>query len=158
MGDSDEARTTHRCVRIAASGSGRAAPFDHALLSHDERRVRRAVLTLSRGDRVALDLPDATTLHHGSRLVLEDGREAEVVAAREDLLQIDDAGSRSLAELAWHLGNRHTPAQIEAERILVARDDVLARMLEGLGATVREVTEPFEPLRGAYHSHGRHAH
>jgi urease accessory protein len=30
-------------------------------------------------------------------------------------------------------------------------------MLEGLGATVREVSEPFQPLRGAYSGHG-HAH
>ena len=64
-----------------------------------------------------------------------------------------------LAALAWHLGNRHTPAQIERDRILVARDLVLARMLEGLGATLREVEEPFEPVRGAYHSHNHgHAH
>jgi len=32
-------------------------------------------------------------------------------------------------------------------------------MLEGLGAEVADVTEPFQPARGAYHSHGHdHGH
>jgi urease accessory protein len=58
-----------------------------------------------------------------------------------------------LVKLAWHIGNRHLPAQIEETRILIRRDGVIARMLEGLGATVRPVTEPFAPEHGAYHAH-----
>ena len=117
------------------------------------------MLTLRHGERVAIDFADAVTLHDRDRLVLDDGREAEIVAADEPLLEIAGSGDVGLAAIAWHLGNRHTPAQIEADRILVARDPVLARMLEGLNATVREVTEPFEPLRGAYHSHDQgHGH
>ena len=63
-----------------------------------------------------------------------------------------------LAELAWHIGNRHLAAAIEAERILILRDHVIKAMLEGLGAAVSDVVEPFNPLGGAYsgdrHSHG----
>ncbi|TJX17772.1 MAG: urease accessory protein UreE, partial [Mesorhizobium sp.] len=47
---------------------------------------------------------------------------------------------------------------IEAERILILRDHVIKAMLEGLGATVREVSEPFKPVRGAYSGHGGHDH
>ncbi|TIP85328.1 MAG: urease accessory protein UreE, partial [Mesorhizobium sp.] len=53
----------------------------------------------------------------------------------------------------------------EANRILILRDHVIKAMLEGLGATVSDVSEPFKPVRGAYsgHSHGyahaeAHAH
>jgi urease accessory protein len=85
--------------------------------------------------------------------VLDDGRHVEVIAAEEALLEITAPPGR-LTEIAWHIGNRHVPAQIEPGRVLVARDHVVREMLLGLGATVREVSEPFEPTRGAYHRHG----
>ncbi|MDX8451108.1 urease accessory protein UreE, partial [Mesorhizobium sp. VK3C] len=67
-----------------------------------------------------------------------------------------------LTELAWHIGNRHLAAAIEADRILILRDHVIKAMLEGLDATVSEVLLPFSPVRGAYsghgHGHDHHAH
>lgn len=128
-------------------------PFDVVVLDHEERHLRRRVLRLQHGDEVLVDLPRPVVLAHGDRLVLDDGRHVEVIAAEEDLLEVRARESATLAELAWHLGNRHTPAQIERTRILVARDHVLAEMLVGLGASVSEVREPFEPVRGAYHRH-----
>lgn len=134
-------------------------PFDKVVLTSDERHLRRKVLTLGNGDRILVDLPQATMLSHGDRLVLEDGREAEILAAEEDLMEVVPRDPLHLLELAWHLGNRHLPAQIETGRILVARDHVIRDMLAGLGATVRDVSAPFQPVRGAYHHHegGGHA-
>ena len=57
-----------------------------------------------------------------------------------------------MAQIAWHIGNRHMAAQIEKKRILVPRDHVAKAMLMGLGAGVRDVTEPFLPMQGAYHA------
>ena len=85
-------------------------------------------------------------------LVLDDGRHAEIVAADEKLLEIRGRDPVHLAGLAWHIGNRHLAAAIEAERILILRDHVISAMLEGLGAVVREIVEPFNPLGGAYSS------
>jgi urease accessory protein len=63
-----------------------------------------------------------------------------------------------LHRIAWHIGNRHTPCQIEADRLLIQRDHVIADMLRLIGAQVREVVEPFTPEGGAY-GHGRtHGH
>ncbi len=62
-----------------------------------------------------------------------------------------------LVRLAWHIGNRHTPCQIEPDSLLVQRDHVMRDMLEQLGAELREVMEAFIPEGGAYghgHSHG----
>ena len=56
------------------------------------------------------------------------------------------------SQIAWHIGNRHMAAQIEKKRILVPRDHVAKAMLQGLGAEVRDVTEPFIPMQGAYHA------
>jgi len=80
-----------------------------------------------------------------------------VIAAKEDLLEIT---GDNLTRLAWHIGNRHTPCQIEPSRLLIQRDHVLRGMLEKLGASLRDINEPFTPEGGAY-GHGRthsHAH
>lgn len=140
-----------------------AGAFDFVLLRHDERRVRRKLLEMSHGDEVLVDFPEPTTLESQGALVLEDGRQVGIVAAEEDLYEVRGASPRHLMRLCWHLGNRHAPAQIAEEweglglRVLILRDHVLRDMLLGLGATVTEISEPFEPVRGAYHGHGDHA-
>jgi urease accessory protein len=131
--------------------------FDGIVLDQDQRHLRRKVLTLTQGEQVMVDFPEAIKLNGGDLLVLEDGRFAGIVAAEEELLEIVPRGPVHLAELAWHIGNRHLAAQIEADRILVLRDHVIKAMLESLGAEVREVEAPFEPMRGAYSGHG-HTH
>lgn len=128
-------------------------PFDIIVLTQEERHLRRKVVTLQHGEEVLVDLPRAFALTHGDRLVLDDGRHVEVIAAAEDLYAIKAHGAEALIEFAWHIGNRHLPAQIEPGRILIARDHVIKDMLVGLGAEVTDVCEPFEPMRGAYHRH-----
>jgi urease accessory protein len=95
-------------------------------------------------------------LADGDALVLEDGRTIRIVAAPEDLYQVKP-GKVPLRHLAWHIGNRHLAAQIDEDRILIRRDHVIRAMLEGLGATVTEVVEQFQPVHGAYHGHD-HGH
>jgi len=128
-------------------------PFDIVVLDADQRHVRRKLVTLQHGGEVLVDFDMPVKLEHGDRLVLEDGRVAGVVAAEEDLTEVRGRDPEHLARLAWHIGNRHLQAQIEEARILIRRDAVIARMLEGLGATLADVTEPFAPEHGAYHSH-----
>lgn len=126
------------------------------VLAHDVRHLRRKLLHLADGDMVMLDLKEAVLFADGDRLVIENGDQIEVKAADERLYAILPRDGQHLLELAWHLGNRHLPAQIETGRILIGRDPVIRAMLEGLGAEVSEVVEPFQPVRGAYHSHGSH--
>ncbi len=97
-------------------------------------------------------------LEHGDRLVLDDGREIEIRAASEELYEIRGRDPRHIAELAWHIGNRHLAAQIETDRIFILRDHVIRVMLEGLGATVTDVVAIFSPLRGAYSGGHQHHH
>lgn len=144
-------------VLSAASGA-RSSLRGTVTLSHDERHLRRKVLTLDSGERVMVDLPEPVRLAHGDRLVLEDGGEIVVVAADEDLFEIRPRDARHLAELAWHIGNRHLAAEIGTERILIGRDAVIGAMLTGLGADVRETRGPFEPISGAYSGHGPVGH
>jgi urease accessory protein len=131
-------------------------PFDLAVLASDERHVRRKVIQLVHGDKVLVDFPKAVVLEHHDVLVLDDGRHAEIIAAEERLYDVRGRNPVHLAELAWHVGNRHLAAQIDEQRILILRDHVIKAMLEGLGATVSDTQEIFEPIRGAYS--GGHAH
>jgi urease accessory protein len=128
-------------------------PFDIVVLDADERHIRRKRITLSHGEDILIDFEKSVRLEQGDRLVLEDGRVAEVVAAEEELMEVTARDARHLVELAWHIGNRHLPAQIGDSRILLRRDRIIRAMLEQLGAEVRDVTEPFTPEHGAYHSH-----
>lgn len=134
------------------------APASTVVLPHADRHLRRKLLHLTDGEMVMLDLKEAVLFADGDRLVLDNGDQVEVKAADERLYAIVPKDQVHLLELAWHLGNRHLPAQIEEHRILIARDPVIRAMLEGLGAEVSEVVEPFQPVRGAYHSHGGHGH
>lgn len=132
-----------------------ADPGDSVILTYEERFLRRKVLRTDRGEKFLVDLEQTVSVDGGDAFELDDGRLIEVVAAKEALFQItgDD-----LPRLAWHIGNRHTPCQIEPGRLLIQRDRVIEVMLSHLGATVTEVTEPFQPEGGAY-GHGRtHAH
>ena len=138
--------------------------WDLAVLAHDERRVRRRTVPLVHGDEVLVDFPEPLTLAQGGALELEDGRCVEIIAGEELLYEVRGRDAKHLMQLCWHIGNRHAKAQIESrwegigDRILILRDHVLRDMLVGLGATVTEISEPFSPLEGAYHSHAGENH
>lgn len=142
-----------RAVAILPPDHGQGIPFDLIVLQHDERRLRRKLLVLQHGDEVLVDFPQTITLQPRSALQLEDGRLVEIIAAEELLYDVRARDTEHLVQLAWHIGNRHTSAQLEAKRILIKRDHVLKTMLLGLGATVSDVREPFFAEHGAYHSH-----
>jgi urease accessory protein len=151
-----------RAVSVVPAGNASGAVAGKAVLPHDERHLRRRAIELTDGGKVLVDLPEPVTLADGDRLVLEDGRQIEISAVPEELYDIRARDAVHLAELAWHIGNRHLAAAIDANRILILRDHVIKAMLEGLGATVTDVVEPFTPVRGAYsghaHDHGHHDH
>jgi urease accessory protein len=111
------------------------------------------------GRQFLLDLPEATYLADGDGLAVAGGL-ILVKAAPEPLVEIHAHDALELARIAWHLGNRHTPAEITPGAIYIQPDHVLAEMVRGLGAHVRHVTRPFEPEGGAYGGHGplNHAH
>ncbi|MCO5089794.1 urease accessory protein UreE [Bosea sp. (in: a-proteobacteria)] len=137
---------------ISHSHGGGDRPAGTIRLDHAARHLRRKLLTTDQGEEIMVDLPEPVLLADGDRLVLEDGRGVAIVAAEEELYEVL-AGVCPLRHLAWHLGNRHLPAQIDEGRILIRRDHVIRAMLEGLGASVREVVACFQPVHGAYHHH-----
>lgn len=148
----------YRSTRISKTAEA-GDPVGVVVLTHDERHLRRKLLHLTNDDVIMLDLKEPVVLDHGDLLMIDGaGGYVEVVAAEEKLLEITARDAVHQMQLAWHLGNRHLAAQIDPDRILIERDHVIKAMLEGLGAAVREVVEPFSPVHGAYHGHGGHDH
>jgi urease accessory protein len=130
-----------------------APTFGTAVLQHDERHLRRKAINLTNGTKVLADFPEPVILMAGDELVLDNGSVVIIVASDEPLYEITAHNNVHLARLAWHIGNRHLPAAIATDRILILRDHVIKTMLVGLGATVHEITAPFNPMRGAYTGH-----
>jgi len=136
----------------------RARAADVITLDHDARHRRRISLVADGGTAFLLDLPRAAVLRDGDALRLEDGRLIRVAAAAEPLMHVAAGSSVGLARLAWHVGNRHLPAMIGDDHLLLREDHVIAAMLEGLGATVTYVSAAFTPEQGAYSDTGAHDH
>jgi urease accessory protein len=157
--------TLIRAVEILPPGKwlGSTA-VDHLILTYDERHRRRLRYVATGGTTFLLDLPRAAVLRAGDGLRLEDGRIVSVEASPEQLVEITAPDPGALVRLAWHIGNRHLPAQLEPDRILIREDAVIVNMLRGLGATVRPVVAAFTPETGAYDTSGsaanqhEHAH
>ncbi len=138
-------------------GVARPEALDSVTLDYEGRFLRRRMLSTDGGAALHVDLPETVSLDEGDALETTDGRLVAVLAAPEPLVEVRASGA-TLARLAWHIGNRHTPAQIEEGRLLIRRDHVLEAMLARLGASVRPVMAPFRPEGGAY-GHGRtHGH
>ncbi len=144
-----------RVVDTAPAGSWPAdSAADTVTLDYEDRVRRRIRLRCDSGSAFLLDLPSVVRLAEGDGLMLDDDRWICVRAASEALVEVPCDSPEGLARLAWHLGNRHVPAQVLAGAIRFRHDPVLVDMIEGLGNETKRLTAPFQPEAGAYHRHG----
>jgi urease accessory protein len=147
--------TLHTKIDHAESISG------ELVLPYELREKSRQRATLTSGEEVAVFTVRGTILRDGDLLKGDDGRVVRIVAAREPTFRVECATARDLLRCAFHLGNRHTQAQVGGDPargfLRIRKDSVLKEMLEGLGATVTEESAAFEPESGAYQG-GHHHH
>jgi len=95
-------------------------------------------------------------LRHGMILIDEAGRRVRVVARPQSLSEVRGEAS-ALLPLAYHLGNRHLPLEVEPTALRYESDHVIDDMVRQLGLTPIQIEAPFQPLDGAY-KHGHHEH
>ncbi len=165
--------------KLIAGGRGlapaivrRAATIE---LDWDTRQKSRFDAVDSAGRSIGVFLPRGRIVRGGDVLLAEDGSLVAVKASDQPILVVtagDDAGSAlALLRAAYHLGNRHVPLEVRADRLQLEPDHVLAEMLERMGLCVEKTVGPLEPEAGAYdttssghghdHAHGHgdaHAH
>jgi urease accessory protein len=119
-------------------------------LPFEQRSRSRLRGRLASGEEVGLVLERGQILRGGDRLLADDGRVVEVIAAPETVSTVWSDDPRSLARAAYHLGNRHVLLEVGAGWLRYQHDHVLDDMLRGLGLAVRVELAPFEPEAGAY--------
>ncbi|MEZ8603081.1 urease accessory protein UreE [Vibrio splendidus] len=136
------------------------APDGYLSLPIDSRIKSRLKVMLDDGRNAGLFLPRGHILRGGEQLSSECGLVVEVKAAPETVSTVYCEDLLLLTRVAYHLGNRHVPLQVEAGWVRYQHDHVLDEMVEGLGAKVTTETQPFEPEGGAYggRSGGHHHH
>jgi urease accessory protein len=139
------------------------------VLPFDLREKSRLRAQMTSGEDVAVFTVRGTVLRHGDLLRGDDGRVVKITAAKEATYRVECSTPRALLRCAFHLGNRHTQAEVGDDAgtgistgtgfLRIRKDTVLKEMLEGLGATVTAEDAAFEPEAGAYgggHHHGDH--
>jgi len=139
---------------LAESG---ASASEQLVLDFHTRSKSRLRTRLASGEEASLFLERGRVLRGGDRLLANDGRIIEVVAAEEALLEGRSTDPLLLARAAYHLGNRHVAVQVGSDAhggwLRFAADHVLRDMVAGLGLPVTEIVAPFEPEAGAYSGH-----
>jgi urease accessory protein len=148
-----------RAIRVLGPAERSNRPvIDTVILDYAQRSAQKIAATGIKGGCFEIELAEPARLHTDDLLVLDDGSLVEVVAAPEPLIEARAADLASLARLAWHLGDRHVPAQLFPNRIRARREPAIERLLKSLGATLTLIEAPFEPEGGAYGSSHGHNH
>lgn len=156
MTDSLRLFTEHVSLRRTPPSAARGA-LPTLVLPFDQRQKARQRARLASGAEIGIHLPRGTVLRGGDWLRCEDGSTVEVVAAREPVSTVWSRDLRQLAQVAYHLGNRHVALEIGTGWVRYLEDYVLDDMVRQLGLTVIHEREAFEPEAGAYGGHS-HAH
>ena len=135
------------------------------VLDWDTRQKSRFDTDDSQGRHLGVFLPRGTVLRGGDVLVTEDGSLVKVIATPQPVLVVracpEHGSPFDLLRAAYHLGNRHVQLELQADRLLMEPDHVLADMLRQMHLLVSEELAPFEPEAGAYAAAGHdqgHAH
>jgi len=122
-------------------------------LDWDTRQKSRFEATDSAGRRIGVFLARGRIVRGSDVLVGEDGSLIAVRAAAQAILVVtagSDGTPLDLLRAAYHLGNRHVPLEVRADRLQLEPDHVLAELLGRMGLHVEVASGPFEPEAGAY--------
>jgi urease accessory protein len=143
--------------KLLAGGRGLAAALLRRAptleLDWDTRQKSRFDGVDSSGRTIGVFLPRGRSVRGGDVLVGEDGSLIAVKAAAQPLLVVRAGaadGALDLLRAAYHLGNRHVPLEVRADRLQLEPDHVLAELLERMGLQVETASGAFEPEAGAY--------
>ena len=127
-------------------------------LDWDVRQKSRFDATDSAGRALAVFLPRGSVVRGGDVLVAEDGSLIVVKAAQQAVMVVRHCAEHGspfdLLRAAYHLGNRHVQLELQADRLLLEPDHVLAAMLKQMHLLVSDEQAPFEPEAGAYAAGG----
>jgi len=122
-------------------------------LSSDERRILRGKSLTDCDQEIILQLPRNRKLNDGDILSTnESNLYVEIIAKKENLIEISSNSKIEIIKTAYHLGNRHVEVEIEEDNLLTKGDYVIENMLKNFNVDIVNTQKKFFPERGA-HSH-----
>ena len=122
-------------------------------LSSDERRILRGKKLTDCSQEIILQLPRNGKMKDGDILSTNQSNfYVEIIAKKENLIEISSKSKIELIKTAYHLGNRHVEVEIEEDIILTKSDYVIEKMLKNFNVDTVNTQKKFSPERGA-HSH-----
>ena len=131
----------------------RLGTFLKLTLSSDERRILRGKRLTDCDQEIILQLPRKGKLNDGDILSTnESNLYLEIIAKKENLIEISSNSKIELIKTAYHLGNRHVEVEIEKDSLLTKSDYVIKNMLNNFNVDVLNTQKKFSPETGA-HSH-----
>ena len=122
-------------------------------LSSDERRILRGKRSTDCDQEIILQLPREGKLNDGDILKTNlSNFYVEIIAKKENLIEISSNSKIELIRTAYHLGNRHVEVEIEENILLTKSDYVIENMLKNFNVDIVNTQKKFFPEKGA-HSH-----
>jgi len=128
---------------------------DTITLNYHERFIRRKKLVFDNNFEFLVNLPETISVNKDEGFLLENDQIILIKYAKETLIEIK---SDDLIKIAWHIGNRHIPCQIENDRLLIQEDKVIEKLIIRLGGSIKTILEEFCPEGGAYGLGRTHGH
>ena len=131
----------------------RFGSFLKLTLSSDERRILRGKRLTDCAQEIILQLPRKGKLNDGDILKTNNSNfYVEIIAKKEDLIEISSNSKSELIKTAYHLGNRHVEIEIQEDILLTKSDYVIENMLKNFNVDILDTKKKFFPEKGA-HSH-----
>ena len=121
-------------------------------LSSDHRRTLRGKRKSDCNQEILLQLPREKKLNDGDILITNHKNLfVEIIAEKENLIEIKTKTNLELTKVAYHLGNRHIEIQINENIILTKSDYIIEELLKNFEVIYRKVEKKFFPEIGAFH-------
>ena len=121
-------------------------------LSSDQRRVFRGKRISDCNQELQLQLPREGKLNDGDILLTNHKMIfVQIVAQKENLIEITAKTNLELIKVAYHLGNRHVEIEINENILFIKSDCIIEELLKNFDVVFLKVEKKFFPETGAFH-------
>ena len=121
-------------------------------LSADQRRILRGKRKSDCNQELYLQLPREEKLNDGDILSTNNKNlYVQIIAQKENLLEISAKTYLELIKVAYHLGNRRVEIEIKENILLTKNDYIIEELLKNFAVTMTKVEKKFFPEIGAFH-------
>ncbi len=121
-------------------------------LSSDQRRVFRGKRRSDCNQELQLQLPRDGKLKDGDILSTNHKKLfVEIIAQKENLIEITAKTNFELTKVAYHLGNRHVDIEIKENILFTKSDYIIEELLKNFDVVFLKVKKKFFPEVGAFH-------